>query len=106
MTAIEISYELEHACKLTGKGNGKRDFYGYGQEMTYSYEITKEEVLDLQNNDTDTHTVSNQQQYGVDINNSSTYLRNNISYSMIANNKLGSDSDDDYASQILKNPYI
>jgi len=47
MTAIEISYELEHACKLTGKGNGKRDFYGYGQEMTYSYEITKEEVLDV-----------------------------------------------------------
>jgi hypothetical protein len=49
---------------------------------------------------------SNQQQYGVDLNNSSTYLRNNISYSMITNNKLGSDSDDDYVSQILKNPYI
>ena len=46
------------------------------------------------------------EQYGVDINNSSTYLRNNISYSMITNNKLGSDSDDDYVSQILKNPYI
>lgn len=61
------------------------------------------EVLDLQNDDA---TVSNQQQYGVDLNNSSTYLRNNISYSMITNNKLESDSDDDYASQILKNPYI
>ena len=47
MNAIEISYKLEHACKLTGKGNGKRDFFGYGQEMTYSFEITKEEVLNV-----------------------------------------------------------
>lgn len=78
-----------------------------------------------ENNDPDTHVfhigsmwdndfytspsdpLSNQQlEYGVDINNSSTYLRNNISYSMITNNKSDSDSDDDYANQILKNPYI
>lgn len=53
----------------------------------------------------DSH-ISHQQHYGVDINNSSTYLRNNISYSMITNDKIGSDSDEDYANQILKNPYI
>ena len=75
------------------------DFYKAGGEL---------EVLDLQNENKDTSVdiISNQQQYGVDINNSSTYLRNNISYSMITNNKMDSDSDDDYASQILKNPYI
>jgi hypothetical protein len=92
--------------KENHKENHKHVFHVDSLWGNSDFYTADSEVLDLQNNDTDTHTVSNQQQYGVDINNSSTYLRNNISYSMIANNKLGSDSDDDYASQILKNPYI
>ena len=45
MTTIEISYELEHACKLTAYNTGKRAMYG--QETNYSYEITNEEVLNV-----------------------------------------------------------
>lgn len=45
MTAIEISYELENACKLTARGTGKSEMYG--QVTNYSYEITKDEVLNV-----------------------------------------------------------
>lgn len=45
MTAIEISYELEHACKLTSYNTGKRAMYG--QETVYTYTIENEEVLNV-----------------------------------------------------------
>jgi hypothetical protein len=45
MTAIEISYELEHACKLTSYNTGVRAMYG--QEVVYTYTIENEAVLNV-----------------------------------------------------------
>jgi len=46
MKAIDISYELENACKQTAyKTSNRQDFYG--NEMIYTYHIENEEVINV-----------------------------------------------------------
>lgn len=46
MTSIDISYELENACKMTAyKTSNRQDFYG--NEIVYTYHIENKEVINV-----------------------------------------------------------